>query len=118
MSEEVDAYGRSTDPQVTRHEAWEVVLDRIELDVIRGERALDSGLGPDRLDEWHVPDDYGPIPAALRTRAQEILARQQLLLARIAERLGVTAQHQAIVQNLGRISTRSCDQAIYVDVNA
>jgi hypothetical protein len=115
---ELDAFGRSTDPQGCRHEAWEIVLDRIELDVIRGQRALEAGLGPDHLDEWHVPDDYGPIPAALRERAQEILARQQQLLGQIAERLGVTAQHQAIVANVGRVSTRTSDQAIYVDVNA
>ena len=118
MPGELDAFGRSTDPQGCRHEAWEIVLDRLELDVIRGQRAMESGLGPDRLDEWHVPDDYGPIPAALRARAQEIRARQQQLLGLIAERLGVTAQHQAFVSSATRVSTRTSDQAIYVDINA
>ena len=113
-----DVYARSAESRACRFEAWEVVLDRIELDVIRGERALDAGLGPDRLDDWHVPDDYGPIPAALRSRAEEILSRQQQLLARIAERLGTTAAHQAIIDHVGRASTRASHQAIYVDVTA
>jgi hypothetical protein len=81
-----------------RFKAWEVTLDRIELDVIRTEKALDEGLGLERpLDEWHVPDDYGPIPAALRPRAEEILARQQVAMRRIAEQLGVNAAHQVYV---------------------
>ena len=101
-----------------RMEAWAVVLDRIELDVIRGERALETGAGLDRLDAWHVPDDYGPIPATMRDRAKEILARQQQLLTRIAERLGTTAAHQAVVDNVGRVSPRAAHQAIYVDVKA
>jgi hypothetical protein len=107
------------DSQGPGHEAWELVLDRLELDVARGQERMDAGLGPDSLDEWHVPEGFGPIPAALQTRAHVILARQQQLLSLIADRLGVTAQHQAIVSNAGRVSTtRTSEQAIYLDVNA
>jgi hypothetical protein len=104
--------------QEPRDEAWELELDRLELDVTRGQEVVDAGLGPDGLDEWHVPSGFGPIPAALQARARVILARQQQLLSLIADRLGVTAQHQAIVSNAGRVSARTSEQAIYLDVNA
>ena len=101
-----------------RHEAWEVALDRVELDVIRVEKAVESGHGVTRVDEWRIPDDYGPIPLALRPRAEEILTRQRELVVRISERLGVTVQHQAIVDGVARVSTRSSELAVYVDVDA
>ena len=101
-----------------RHEAWEVALDRVELDVIRVEKAIESGHGVTRVDEWHVPDDYGPIPLILRPRAEEILTRQRVLVERICERLGVTLQHQAIVEGVARVSVRGPELAVYVDVDA
>lgn len=101
-----------------RHEAWEVALDRVELDVIRVERAVESGLELTRVDEWRVPDDYGPIPLVLRPRAEEILARQRELVERICQRLGVTMQHQAIVEGVARVSTRGPEMAVYIDVDA
>src|SRR4051812_13809068 len=100
-----------------RHEAWEVALDRIELDVIRVQKAVDSGHGGARVDDWHVPDDYGPIPSALRPRAEEILSRQAELLQRISEQLGVTLRHQAILDGVARVSSTS-ELAVYVDVDA
>lgn len=102
----------------SRREAWEVTLDRIELDLVRAERALESDLGPGRIDEWQAPDYYGPIPVSLRPRAEDILARQQVAMRRIAEQLGVTSQHQAIVESVTPLLTRSHDRSVYVDVNA
>jgi len=113
-----DPYAGLADPTASRHEAWQVALDRIELDLIRAERALAAGTGLARLDEWQVPDYYGPIPVSMRPRAEEILARQQQALRRISEQLGVNAQHQAIVDSASRLSARTSDQAIYVDVSA
>jgi hypothetical protein len=101
----------------SRYQAWEVALDRIELDLIRAERAVAAGTGVPRLDEWHVPDYYGPIPVALRPRAEEILARQRVSLRRIGEQLGVTAAHQALVESASRRASGS-DVAVYVDVSA
>ena len=101
----------------TRYQAWEVALDRVELDVIRAERALSTGLGlAQEPDAWVVPDDYGPIPVALRPRAEEILARQQEALRGMAAQLGVTAQHQSLVRDVERVSTRGDDGPVYVDV--
>jgi hypothetical protein len=86
------------DPARARHEAWEVVLDRLELDVILVERALEGRAGLSRpLDEWHVPDQYGPVPAALRPRAEALVVRQRTAMRALAEQLGVTAAHQTYV---------------------
>ena len=101
-----------------RHEAWEVALDRIELDLVRAERAIESGAGLARVDVWREPDYYGPIPVSLRSRAEEILARQQRTMRRLTELLGVTAQHQAIVEGAAALSTPNPDLAVYVDVSA
>lgn len=102
-----------------RHEAWEVALDRVELDLVRVERAITTGTGLTRIDEWQVPEYYGPIPSALRPRAEAILARQRLAMPRIAEQLGTTAQHQALVDGVTQLSTtHPSDLAIYVDVSA
>jgi len=113
-----DPYAGLGECTASRHEAWEVALDRVELDLIRAERAVAIGPGLARLDEWRVPDYYGPIPAALRPRAEEILARQQQTVRRISEQLGVNVQHQAIVDGVSALSGLSSDRAVYVDVNA
>lgn len=101
----------------TRFEAWEVVLDRIELDLIRAERALQTGAGLGEAPaDWDVPEGYGPIPAALRGRAEDIIRRQQYALRAMAVQLGVTAQHQALVEDLESLSTRSGAGPVYVDM--
>lgn len=96
--------------------AWQVNLDRIELDVMRAERNLERGLLL-QTDPWDVPADYGPLPAELRERAEEILARQKAIIAKIAETLGVTLKHQAVVDAVGRTSVAGRGYPIYVDVN-
>ena len=98
------------------HEAWQISLDRIELDVVRAEIALANG-STIRTDEWDVPADHGPLPADLRPRAEEILARQQVVMTQMAEQLGTTLRQQAVVDRVGRASTRH-HVPIYVDVSA
>lgn len=112
----VDRGGLTLITSDTRLEAWEVTLDRIELDVIRAEVALANNAEV-RIDEWDVPADHGPIPLALQSRAQEIIARQHELIAALAERLGATVRQQAVVDRVGRTSTRS-HVPVYVDVSA
>ena len=60
----------------------------------------------------------GPLPEELRERAQGILDRQLAVMTRIAETLGRTAQHQAVVEALGRSSVPRRRGPIYVDVDA
>jgi hypothetical protein len=97
-----------------RFEAWEVTLDRLELDVILTEKALEDGAFARPLDPWHVPDDYGPIPAALRPRAEQLLERQRLAMRRLTDQLGVTAAHQAYVSRADRTPARAT-ASVYID---
>ncbi len=97
------------------HEAWEVALDRIELDVMRAEHRLAHGLTL-TIDLWDVPVGYGPLPDSLRTKAEEILARQRACLEQMSLALGVTYRQQAVAEAMGRTSPAPGDQAIYVDV--
>lgn len=103
----------STDPH---HDAWQVDLDRIELDVLRAERALESGADL-RTDPWDVPGNHGPIPRELRDRARSILERQQTVMARIAEQLGVNLRHQTVIEKVGLSSSLS-NVPVYLDVSA
>ncbi|KQQ39763.1 hypothetical protein [Nocardioides sp. Leaf307] len=96
--------------------SWQIELDRVELDVMRAERGLAHGAVL-QTDPWHVPDDHGPLPEALRERAEEIHARQQVVLAAIAETLGRTLRQQAVATALDRSSARHSGP-VYVDVSA
>jgi hypothetical protein len=102
-----------------RFEAWQVTLDRIELDVIRIEKALEEPEGFTRpLDTWHVPENYGPIPASLRPRAVELVTRQQAAMGRLSARLGANAAHQAVVAGVDRVTPGSTTGPVYIDVTA
>jgi hypothetical protein len=98
------------------HDAWQVDLDRIELDVLRAERALDNG-SELRVDAWDVPGNHGPLPAELRERAETILSRQRDVMERIADRLGVTLRHQGVLDRVGLGSSLN-NVPIYLDVSA
>lgn len=102
---------RDLDPRL---EAWAVTLDRIELDVLRGERALmnDAVI---RTDVWDVPADHGQLPESLRERAEGILARQQRLIEDFTSKLGRTARQRDLVDRVGRVSTLGDTQPIYLD---
>lgn len=99
-----------------RLDAWEVELDRIELDVLRAERALENGAVL-RTDPWDLPVDHGPLPEELLERAVGILARQRVVTARIAEQLGVTLRQQDVVDRVGRTSLLT-NLPIHLDVSA
>lgn len=103
----------SSDPH---HDAWQVDLDRIELDVLRAERALDSG-SELRTDPWDLPGNHGPIPPALQERAEGIHARQQAVMLRIAEQLGATLRQQTVVDRVALSSARE-NLPVYLDVSA
>jgi hypothetical protein len=113
-----EPFSGPTEATASRHEAWEVALDRIELDLIRAEQAMAHGTGLARLDEWRVPEYYGPIPVVLRPRAEEILERQRRMVRQISEQLNITVQHQSIVDGAARLSSQASDLAVYIDVNA
>lgn len=100
----------------THFECWQVELDRLELDVIRTERAMATE-GLLRTETWVLPCLPGPVPADLRERAAEILGRQQALLTGLAERLGATHRQQEIADHVGRVSARDRSRPVYVDIS-
>lgn len=94
--------------------AWEIVLDRIELDVMRGERNLARGL-EFRTDPWDVPDDdLGPLPVSLVERAAGIHRRQHDLIEKMNETLHYTWRQQAVAEAATRDQATS--YPVYVDV--
>ena len=100
----------------TNYELWQLELDRLELDVMRAERALATD-GLVKTDHWEQPCVPGPLPLDLRERATEIHARQQELLATLMERLCVNQRHQAVTESVSRVSTRN-QLPVYLDINA
>lgn len=104
---------RDLDP---RHEAWAVTLDRIELDVLRAERALEND-AVIRTDIWDVPADHGLLPQGLHERAEGLLARQERLIESISGKLGYTARQRDLVERHGRVSTINNSLPIYVDAS-
>ncbi|MBZ5736148.1 hypothetical protein K8Z61_16770 [Nocardioides sp. TRM66260-LWL] len=102
------------DTDAARLTAWQVSLDRIELDVIRAERALAAGTLL-VSDPWDVPADHGPLPPALRDRAQALHERQLAVLERIAATLGTTVRQQALVDAVSRTAVSDRTRPVYVD---
>ena len=95
--------------------AWEIVLDRIELDVMRGERNLSRGL-EFRTDPWDLPDsDIGPIPPQLVDRAAGIHRRQHALIEKMSETLHYTLRQQAVAEAASR-DHGAAAYPVYVDV--
>jgi len=102
------------DHSTARVAAWEVVLDRIELDVMRGERNLKRGL-EFRTDPWDPPEqDLGPVPPALHSRAVDIHRRQVALLEKMSEQMHHTVRHQAVVE---AVEAAPATAPVYVDVS-
>ncbi len=95
--------------------AWEIVLDRIELDVMRGERNLARGL-EFRTDPWDLPDgDLGPLPAQLVERAAGIHRRQHELIEKMSTTLHHTLRQQAVAEAASR-DHGAAAFPVYVDV--
>ena len=104
--------------KATQHE-WEVVLDRLELDLAHAEGLLDDPTGsPTPPEPWVVPTLSGPIPAALVDRAREIHARQRLLQEELARTVNAARRQHRFADRVSKATAPSADQAVYVDVDA
>lgn len=93
---------------------WEIELDRLELDVMRVERALrqDDAV---RTDVWSVPTLPGPLPAELVDRALQLAARQDACLDEMEQRLGRAARQHAMAVAISRATVPDQCVPIYVD---
>lgn len=88
--------------------AWQAALDRLESDVARAEATQE-------VPTWQPPADLGPLPDSMRPRAEVILARQQLVMARLQRELGEAARQRAMVVSVGQACS-PVRPALYVDV--
>lgn len=99
---------------------WVETLDQIEADIARAQSVVGSPATPQApgplLDPsdytWITPTGLGPIPEALRARAQALLNRQQALQRELTEAIQATRAHLNVV---GKLRLREAPQAVYVD---
>ncbi|WP_435746859.1 hypothetical protein [Nocardioides sp. SYSU DS0663] len=111
---ELGGLSRLADPNV---EAWQVALDRLELDLARLEKALGLGTVVD-TDPWEVPEQHGPLPLVLQPRASELLARQEAVIETIRARMDATLRERETVDARSRGSVPAEPRAAYIDLTA
>lgn len=97
--------------------AWEVALDRLELDLVVVERLLRL-MDPPPLDVWDVPEIDGPIPADLLPRALDIQRRQAAVLEAVADSLTSTRRHRAYADKVNESNGQGQVAPAYVDLTA
>lgn len=105
----------SSQSSSTMLETWVVILDRLELDVVRMEHHLDRDRAL-RTDVWDLPVVRGPLPHELRERAEDLAARQQQCLERLATTLGQAARQHDVADAVARVSPRAHGLPMYVDI--
>ncbi|MCL8027708.1 hypothetical protein [Nocardioides bruguierae] len=93
--------------------AWQVTLDRLELDVLRVESAVARGRMPE-LEPWRPEPHLGALPEPLRPRAEQLLHRQAQASARLTDRLHQVHREHTLADTVSRLSGRGVDP-VYVD---
>lgn len=108
---------------------WEAVLEELETDIQRTQEFLvrpptvtepqtsPDAEGPTVADlllaaQWIPPTDLGPLPDALRGRAEAVVNQQRVLTATLNETLVTTRAHLRVTDTLRR---RNAPQAVYLD---
>ncbi len=94
--------------------AWEVELDRLELDVIRAERLLGATQSFDQED-WSVPQLAGTMPLHLFPRAQELHERQAAVLVSMARALQRCNRQRSFASQVAQVTSTTSTPA-YVDL--
>lgn len=94
--------------------AWEVELDRLELDILRVERLI-TAFEPLASSDWVAPALAIPLPEHLRERARDIHERQGRALQQI-----LLAMHTAQKQRryVDRVTSDEQHVPRYVDLTA
>lgn len=97
--------------------AWDVALDRLEVDLIQVEQMLGSE-PPRSLEPWDEPSVPGPIPAELLPRAVALHRRQAVAAHVIAAAMSATRRHQAFTDRVSSSSSQDLPAPAYVDLTA
>jgi hypothetical protein len=97
--------------------AWEMALDRLDLDVTMAQRLLGSGQQPAPA-PWDTPQIDGPIPARLLPRALDIQRRQALVERAMRDALTSNGKHRAFADRVSAKSVNGLVAPAYVDLHA
>jgi hypothetical protein len=101
--------------------AWEAALDELELSLDEAERLL-GATGADGISAptaWTPPSIPVPLPAAMLDRAQDLVARQQIVMTRTVAAMTETRRSLALVDRVNDVTAvRRTDRPVYVDVRA
>lgn len=102
--------------QIDARLAWEVELDRLELDIIRAERLVQA---MDQFDEqaWAMPDLATPMPDDLLPRALEIQQRQLKVVGHLVQALNRSGRQQSFASQVSA-ATRDVTGPAYIDLTA
>lgn len=110
---------------------WEALLDDLEADIhrtqellVRPPTSLDPDAAADNRDadpvaaalaltaQWAPPTDLGPLPAALRGRAEAVANQQRELTKSLNDALVTTRAHLRATQT---VRQHNVPQAVYLD---
>jgi hypothetical protein len=84
--------------------AWADALTALELEVDRAEALLVMGAlpaaAPVPAAAWVAPDLAGPLPQALRSRAEAIVARQQQVAADLARAIALARRELTVAERM------------------
>jgi hypothetical protein len=103
-------------PDDDLHHAWELVLDRLQLDAVLVERMVTS-LTPQPPEPWDPPRHLGRIPEDLLPRARDLEKRQFAAMAALAQALSNNARSRRQAQRFGSAGTGD-PTSVYVDTRA
>ncbi|MFD1505472.1 hypothetical protein ACFSBG_07280 [Georgenia yuyongxinii] len=95
------------------HARWVAALTELEVDVAEAERSLTGDHMPERRDPWQPPQELGPMPASLRTRAQALLERQTEVARQVAEAAAMSRKQARAVQAM---RANGPARPVYVDM--
>ncbi len=103
----------SADVLVDWDVAWLTALDELELAADEAERLLASTHPPAaEVPRWTPPTGLGPLPLALRTRAETLLARHIDVARRTAAAAAMSRREAAVVQ---QITAKAPALPVYLD---
>lgn len=94
--------------------AWEVELDRLDLEILRVERLI-KAMKPLESEDWVAPPLSGPMPERLLPRAVEIHERQAKALVQILRAMRGTERQRRFADK-----QVTSDELVprYVDISA
>ena len=97
--------------------AWEIALDRLEVDLVLAERLLHTLQSPADLSAWEQPPLASPLPDQLVPRAQRLALRQQHLLESLSVAMDQSRRQRDLANRVGQATTGPV-RPVYIDATA